>query len=60
MPQHASALTGREAVRGSYEQVFHMIKLSVHFDIHEVQETGDWAWARTQLDTLKRMLSKCT
>ncbi len=47
MPQHAPALIGRAAVRAGYEQVFATIKLAVHFDIHEIQEAGDWAWART-------------
>lgn len=47
MPQHASALVGRDAVRAGYEHVFATIKLDIRFEIHEVQETGDWAWART-------------
>ena len=47
MPQHASALVGRAAVRAGYEQVFASIKLAIRFDIHEVEEAGDWAWART-------------
>lgn len=47
MPQHAPALVGRAAVRAGYEQVFATIKLDVHFEIHEVEEAGDTAWART-------------
>ena len=47
MPQHAPALVGRDAVRAGYRQVFDTIKLNVAFDIHEIQEAGDWAWART-------------
>ncbi|MDR7099347.1 uncharacterized protein (TIGR02246 family) [Lysobacter niabensis] len=47
MPQHAPALVGRAAVRAGYEQVFASIKLAIRFDIHEVEEAGDWAWART-------------
>ena len=47
MPQHAPALVGRAAVRAGYEQVFATIKLDVHFEIHEVEEAGDFAWART-------------
>ena len=47
MPQHAPALVGRDAVRAGYEQVFATIKLDVRFEIHEVEETGDSAWART-------------
>jgi uncharacterized protein (TIGR02246 family) len=47
MPQHARALVGRAAVRAGYEQVFASIKLAIRFDVHEVEEAGDWAWART-------------
>lgn len=47
MPQHAPALVGRGAVRAGYEQVFATIKLDVRFEIHEVEEAGDYAWART-------------
>lgn len=57
MPQHAPALIGREAVRAGYEQVFNTIKLSVQFDIHEVQEAGDWAWARTSSAGRTRILA---
>lgn len=47
MPQNAAALAGRDAVRAGYEQVFATIKLNIRFDIHEIVEAGDWAWART-------------
>ncbi len=47
MPQHAPALVGRDAVRAGYEQVFATIKLDILFEIHEIEEAGDWAWART-------------
>ena len=47
MPQHAPALVGRDAVRDGYEQVFATIKLDVRFEIHEIEEAGDYAWART-------------
>jgi uncharacterized protein (TIGR02246 family) len=47
MPQHAPALVGRAAVHAGYEQVFATIKLAIRFDIHEIEEAGDWAWART-------------
>lgn len=47
MPQHAPALVGRTAVWAGYEQVFATIKLDVQFEIHEIEEAGDWAWART-------------
>lgn len=47
MPQHAPALVGRDAVRAGYAQVFATIKLNIRFETHEVEEVGDWAWART-------------
>lgn len=47
MPQHAPALVGREAVKAGYENVFKTIHLAIAFTIYEVQEQGDWAWART-------------
>lgn len=47
MPQNAPALVGRDAVRAGYRQVFDTIKLNVAFEIHEIQEAADWAWART-------------
>ncbi|MDP3276927.1 MAG: hypothetical protein Q8Q09_17140 [Deltaproteobacteria bacterium] len=27
--------------------VFATLKLNVRFEVHELEETGDWAWART-------------
>lgn len=57
MPQHAPALVGREAVRAGYAHVFNTIKLSVRFDVHEVQEAGEWAWARTSSAGRTRVLS---
>lgn len=57
MPQHSSALIGRDAVRAGYEQVFASIKLNIRFDIHEVQEAGDWAWARTSSGGRTRILA---
>jgi uncharacterized protein (TIGR02246 family) len=47
MPQHAPALVGRQAVKAGYEGVFKSIQLDIVFSVHEVQEQGDWAWART-------------
>lgn len=47
MPQHAPALVGRDAVRAGYAHVFSTIKLNIRFDVHEVQNAGEWAWART-------------
>ena len=47
MPQHAPAQIGRDQVRGAYKQVFDTIKLNIKFTIHEVEEFGDLAYART-------------
>lgn len=57
MPQGATALVGRAAVRAGYVQVFGTIKLNVKFTIHEVQESGDWAWARTSSAGRTRVLT---
>lgn len=57
MPQHAPALVGRDAVRAGYAHVFNTIKLNVRFDVHEVQEAGEWAWARTSSAGRTRILS---
>lgn len=57
MPQHAPALVGRDAVRAGYAHVFDTIKLSIRFDVHEVQEAGDWAWARTSSAGRTRVLA---
>jgi uncharacterized protein (TIGR02246 family) len=47
MPQHSTALIGREAVRAGYEHVFQAIQLNVKFTVHEIQEFGEWAFVRT-------------
>ena len=57
MPQHAPALVGREAVRAGYAHVFNTIKLSIRFDVHEIQAAGEWAWARTSSAGRTRILS---
>jgi uncharacterized protein (TIGR02246 family) len=57
MPQHAPALEGRAAVRAGYQQVFESIKLNVRFDVHEIHEQGDWAWARTSSAGTTRILA---
>ena len=57
MPQHAPALIGRDAVRAGYEQVFATIKLDVRFDVHETEQAGDWAWARTSSAGRTRILA---
>ena len=57
MPQHAPALVGRDAVRAGYEQVFATLKLKIRFEVHEIEETGDWAWARTSSAGRTRILA---
>jgi ketosteroid isomerase-like protein len=57
MPQHAPALVGRDAVRAGYEQVFATIKLDIRFEIHEIEEAGDYAWARTSSAGRTRILA---
>lgn len=57
MPQHAPALVGRAAVRAGYEQVFDTIKLDIRFEIHEVEEAGDTAWARTSSSGSTKILA---
>lgn len=57
MPQHAPAMVGRAAVRAAYRNVFDTIKLDVTFSIHEVEELGDVAWARTSSVGRTRVLA---
>lgn len=57
MPQHAPALVGRDAVRAGYEQVFSSIKLNIAFEVYEIEEAGDWAWARTSSAGRTRILA---
>lgn len=57
MPQHAPALVGRDAVRAGYAQVFETIKLDVAFTLHEIEELGDTAWARTSSAGRTRVLA---
>lgn len=57
MPQHAPAHVGRAAVRAGYAQVFATLKLAIRFDIHEVEENGEWAWARTSSAGRTRILA---
>ena len=57
MPQHAPALVGRDAVRAGYQQVFATIKLAIRFEVHELEEGGDWAWARTSSAGRTRILA---
>ena len=48
MPQHFPSAVGSDAVRQAYNGVFSTIKLSVRFDIVEVElVSSDWAFART-------------
>ena len=57
MPQHAPALVGRDPVRAGYRQVFDTIKLDIRFEVHEIEEAGDWAWARTSSAGRTRILA---
>lgn len=57
MPQHAPALVGRDAVRAGYQNVFDTLKLNIEFLVHEIQESGDWAWARTSSAGRTRILA---
>lgn len=57
MPQHAPALVGRDAVRAGYQQVFATIELDIRFEVHEIEEAGDWAWARTSSAGRTRILA---
>ena len=60
MPQGAPALTGRAAVRAGYRHVFDTLKLNVRFTVHEIEEAGDWAWARTSSAGRTRVLAADT
>lgn len=57
MPQHAPALVGVSAVRAGYEQVFATLKLDIQFSVYEIEEAGDWAWARTSSAGRTRILA---
>jgi uncharacterized protein (TIGR02246 family) len=57
MPQHAPALVGRDAVRAGYKQVFETLKLNIGFEVHEIEEAGDSAWARTSSAGRTRILA---
>ena len=57
MPQHAPALVGRDAVRAGYQQVFETLKLNIRFEVHEIEEAGAWAWARTSSAGRTRILA---
>lgn len=57
MPQHAPALVGRDAVRQGYVHVFGTIRLEIKFTIYEVNEAGEWAWARTSSAGTTRVLA---
>ena len=57
MPQHGPALVGRDAVGAGYRQVFDTIKLNIQFEVHETEEAGDWAWARTSSAGRTRILA---
>ena len=56
LPQHSSALNGREAVEAGYNHVFTNIKLDVTFTIHEIEVLGDLAYGRTTSAGKTRLL----
>ena len=56
MPQHSTALVGRDAVRAGYKQVFATLKLNVQFTIHEIEEVGNCACVRTSSAGTTRVL----
>jgi uncharacterized protein (TIGR02246 family) len=48
MPQHFPSSVGADAVRQTYDAVFHAIRLTVKFHIEEVEPVSlEWAFART-------------
>ena len=47
MPQHSTALEGREAVRAGYDNVFSSIQLNIKFTVYEIEEFGELAFVRT-------------
>jgi uncharacterized protein (TIGR02246 family) len=60
MPQYSVALSGRDAVKAGYDQVFNTLKLNVTFTIHEVVEMGDLAYVRTTSAGKTEILAKKT
>jgi ketosteroid isomerase-like protein len=58
MAEFSQAFIGRDAVQRAYTQVFHMIKLSVKFTIHEIVNMGgDLAYVRTTSAGQQKMLA---
>ena len=48
MPQNSPSSVGAQAVRKAYDAVFDAIKLTVKFDVVEVQQLApEWGFART-------------
>ncbi|MFZ0504949.1 MAG: nuclear transport factor 2 family protein [Chthoniobacterales bacterium] len=58
MPQYSAALSGRDAVKAGYDQVFNTLKLNVIFTVHEAVELGDLAYVRTTSAGHTEMLAK--
>lgn len=58
MPQYSDALSGRDAVKAGYDQVFNALKLNVIFTVHEVVEMGDLAYVRTTSAGKTEILAK--
>jgi uncharacterized protein (TIGR02246 family) len=46
MRENQPAVSGRQAVRAAYRQVFAALKLDLRFEVQEVEAAGDMAWLR--------------
>ena len=47
IPEFSPAVVGLDGVRAAYQSVFATIDFDIRFEIHELQQAGDWAWVRT-------------
>jgi uncharacterized protein (TIGR02246 family) len=47
MPTNAPSATGHDSLKASYDGIFKMIQLRVHFNIEEIVVSGDLAFAVT-------------
>ncbi len=57
MPQHSTALVGREAVRAGYDHVFRTIQLNIKFTVYEIEEFGELAFVRTSSAGTTRIIA---
>jgi uncharacterized protein (TIGR02246 family) len=55
--QNAQPVIGRDLFRKTTEQTFKTIKFDEHFTLHEVEISGDQAWARTSASVKIRNLA---